>query len=71
MIEGRLNMLAPPFLSDQIIAQIIDARHQFAKKNYFDQFSWPTTDEIVAVIAKAMFGKFICHWFYTVKKCTN
>jgi hypothetical protein len=52
-------MSAPPFLFDQIIAQIIDARHQVARKSYFDQFSWPPTDEIVDVIAKAMFGKFI------------
>ena len=53
-----LDMLAPLFY-DQTNSRVIDARHKFAKKRYFDKFSWTPTDEIVAGIAAAVFGKFI------------
>ena len=53
-----LDMLDPLF-SDQTNSRVIDARHKFAKKRYFDKFSWTPTDEIVAGIAAAVFGKFI------------
>jgi hypothetical protein len=52
------DMLAP-LLSDQTNGRVIDARHKFAKKSYFDKFSWAPTDEIVVGIAEAIFGKFI------------
>ena len=52
------DMLAP-LLSDQTNSQVIDARHKFAKKRYFDKFSWTPTDEIVVGIAEAIFRKFI------------
>ena len=48
-----------PLLSDQTNSQVIDARHKFAKKRYFDKFSWTPTDEIVVEIAEAIFRKFI------------
>ena len=51
------DMLAP-ILSDQTNSRVIDARHKFAKKSYLDKFSWEPTDEIIAAIAKAIFGKF-------------
>ena len=51
--------LLDPFLSDQTNSQVIDARHKFAKKRYFDKFSWTPTDEIVVEIAEAIFRKFI------------
>lgn len=52
------DMLTPLF-SDQTNSRVIDARHKFAKKRYFDKFSWSPTDEIIAAIAEAIFGKFI------------
>jgi hypothetical protein len=52
------DMLDPLF-SDQTNSRVIDARHKFAKKSYFDKFSWSPTDEIIAAIAEAIFGKFI------------
>jgi hypothetical protein len=68
--EGRLKMaehgkkeslafdMLAPVLSDQTDSRVIDARHKFAKKSYLDKFSWTPTDEIIAAIAKAIFGKF-------------
>jgi transposase len=53
-----LDMLDPLF-SDQTNSRVIDARHKFAKKRYFNKFSWSPTDEIIAAIAEAIFGKFI------------
>jgi len=47
-----------PILSDQTNSRVINARHKFAKKSYLDKFSWEPTDEIIAAIAKAIFGKF-------------
>ena len=51
------DMLTPLF-SDQTNGRVIDARHKFAKKRYFDKFSWTPTDEIIVAIAEAIFGKF-------------
>ena len=39
--------------------RVIDARHKFARKRYFDKHRWQPTDEIVAAIAEAIFGKLI------------
>lgn len=50
------DMLAP-LLSDQTNSRVIDARHKFAKKTYFDKFSWTPTDEIIAAIGNAIFGR--------------
>jgi hypothetical protein len=47
------------FSSEQHDKRIIDARHKFAKKRYFDKYRWEPSDEIVAGIAEAIFGKLI------------
>jgi hypothetical protein len=39
--------------------RVIDARHRFARKRYFDKNRWEPTDEIVTAIAEAIFGKLI------------
>jgi transposase len=39
--------------------RVIDARHKFARKRYFDKNRWDPTDEIVTAIAEAIFGKLI------------
>jgi hypothetical protein len=52
------DMLAPLF-SDQTNKRVIDAHHKFAKKRYFDKFSWTPPDEIVVGITEAIFRKFI------------
>jgi transposase len=39
--------------------RVIDARHIFARKRYFNKHRWEPTDEIVTVIAEAIFGKLI------------
>ena len=51
------DMLAP-VLSEQTNTRVIDARHKFAKKSYLDKFSWTPSDEIIAAISEAIFGKF-------------
>ena len=69
--EGRLNVskheqkeslafdMLSFFSSEQHDKRIIDARHKFAKKRYFDKHRWEPSDEIVAGIAEAIFGKLI------------
>ena len=61
--QGKMESLAydmlAPILSDQTNSRVIDARHKFAKKSFLDKFSWTPTDEIIAAIAKAIFGKLI------------
>ena len=39
--------------------RVIDARHKFARKRYFDKHRWEPTDQIVTAIAEAIFGKLI------------
>jgi len=69
--EGRLK--EPEFENEEISAfdmldfssveqqdrRVIDARHKFARKRYFDKNRWDPTDEIVTAIAEAIFGKLI------------
>lgn len=67
--EGRLKIdehekkeslafyMLAPILSEQTNSPVIDAQHKFAKKSYLDKYSWVPTDEIIAAIAKAIFGK--------------
>ena len=45
------------FSLEQQDKRVIDARHKFAKKRYFDQHRWQPTDEIITAIAEAIFGK--------------
>ena len=46
------------FSLEQQDNRVIDARHKFAKKRYFDKYRWEPTDELIAVIAEAIFGKY-------------
>ena len=46
------------FSIEQRDKRVIDARHKFARKRYFDKNRWQPTDEIIAVISEAIFGKF-------------
>jgi len=39
--------------------RVIDARHKFARKRYFDKNRWESTDGIIGAIAEAIFGKLI------------
>ncbi len=47
------------FSLEQQDKQVIDARHKFARKRYFDKNRWKPTDEIIIAIAEAIFGKLI------------
>ena len=47
------------FSIEQQDKRVIDARHKFARKRYFDKHRWEPTDEIVTAIAEAIFGKLI------------
>ena len=67
--EGRLDAtnleqaarlaldMVPPIPSEIRNGQIIDARHQFAKKRYHDQYKWTPTPELEAALVKAVLGK--------------
>ena len=66
--EGRLK--EPEFENEEISAfdmldfssseqqdrRVIDARHKFARKRYFDKNRWQPTDQIVTDIAETIFG---------------
>jgi len=45
------------FSLEQKDKRVIDARHIFARKRYFDKNRWDPTEEIIAAIAEAIFGK--------------
>ena len=47
------------FALEQQDKRVIDARHKFARKRYFDKNRWEPADEIIAAIAEAIFGKLI------------
>jgi hypothetical protein len=57
-VSSALDML-DFFSLKQQDKRVIDARHKFARKRYFDKNRWEPTDEIVAAIAEAIFGKLI------------
>jgi len=56
--SSALDML-DCFSLEQPNKRVIDARHKFARKRYFDKHRWEPTDEIVTAIAEAIFGKLI------------
>ena len=56
--SSAFDMLDFSFL-EQKDKRVIDARHKFARKRYFDKYRWDPTDEIVTAIAEAIFGKLI------------
>ena len=49
--------MVPPLPSEISNGQIIDARHQFAKKRYHDQYKWTPTPELEAAIVRAVLRK--------------
>jgi hypothetical protein len=67
--EGRLDRtnleqaarlaldIVPPLASEISKGQIIDARHQFARKRYHDQYTWTPTPEPEEAPVKAVLGK--------------
>jgi transposase len=58
--SSALDMLDVLFLEEQKKdRRVIDARHKFARKRYFDKNRWQPTDEIITVIAETIFGKLI------------
>ena len=56
--SSAFDMLDFSFL-EQKDKRVIDARHKFARKRYFDKYRWDPTDEIVTALAEAIFGKLI------------
>ncbi|UCG66691.1 MAG: hypothetical protein JSW12_06675 [Deltaproteobacteria bacterium] len=56
--EWRLGAkLMSPLLIENHPRQVIDAGHRFARKRYDDRYRWTPTEEIVAAIVKAIFGR--------------
>ena len=67
--EGRLDRtnleqaarlaldMVPPLASEISKGQIIDARHQFAKKRYHEQYTWTPTPELEGALVRAVLGK--------------
>jgi len=47
------------FSLEQKDKRVIDARHIFARKRYFDKNRWEPTEGIIAAIAETIFGKLI------------
>jgi hypothetical protein len=46
-----------PIAVEKESAQIIDAKHKFAKKRFDDRYLWTPTPEIEAAIKAAIFGR--------------
>ena len=57
--SSAFDMLDFISLEQQQDRRVIDARHKFARKRYFDKNRWEPTDEIIVAIGEAIFGKFI------------
>ncbi len=56
--EAKLAMDMIPSLKDERRnAQVIDARHKFAKKRFDDEYKWTPSPEIKRAIVNAIFGK--------------
>ena len=49
--------MMPPILKDRQSPKIVDAKHQFAKKRFDDQFRWEPTPKIKKAIVEAIFVK--------------
>jgi hypothetical protein len=56
--SSTLDMLGF-FSIEQQDKRVIDARHKFARKRYFDKHRWQPTEEIATAIAEAIFTKFL------------
>jgi hypothetical protein len=57
--SSPLDILDVLALEQKKDRRVIDARHKFARKRYFDKNRWEPTDQIVTAIAEAIFGKLI------------
>ena len=56
----RYALIVVGFFSlEQQDKRVIDARHIFARKRYFDKNRWGPADEVITAIAEAIFGKLI------------
>jgi hypothetical protein len=56
--EARLAAeLFPPLPDQEHPAQLIYARHRFARKRYANEYLWEPTPEIESAIKEAIFGK--------------
>ena len=56
--EARMAVeLFPPLHGRDHPAQLIDARHRFARKRYANEYLWQPSAEIEAALAEAIFGK--------------
>jgi hypothetical protein len=55
--EARLAMeVLPPVAGDEPL-QVIDARHRFARKSYYDRYKWKPSPDIQAAIIAATLGR--------------
>ena len=52
--------MMPPILKDRPSPKIVDAKHQFAKKRFDDQFKWKPTPQNEKAIVEAIFVKGQC-----------
>jgi hypothetical protein len=48
--------MIPPFGSKLDSGQVVEARHQFAKKRYHDQYIWEPNEELEAEIVRRIFS---------------
>ena len=56
--EARMAVeLFPPLLDHEQPAQVIDARHLFARKRYGDEYHWQPSPEMETAIVEAILGK--------------
>ena len=58
--EKEMRLFAdmmPPVLKDRPSSKVVDAKHQFAKKRFDDQFRWEPTPQIEKAILEAIFMK--------------
>jgi hypothetical protein len=56
--EARMAVeLFPPLPDQEEPAQLIDARHRFARKRYANEYLWEPSPEIESAIKEAIFGK--------------
>jgi hypothetical protein len=59
-VERRAKLAVqslPPYIQDERLGRIIDARSRFAKKRYEREFTWKPTPGIQAAIVAAIFEK--------------
>ena len=56
--ETRLGVeMVAPVLLDLQPANVVDARHRFAQKEFSDRYRWEPSPDIIDAIGQAIFGK--------------